>query len=138
MPFTLKLLIFLLVVLAIGYLLRCFPNSAISKIAFSWHGPKPEDQETLGHYMMRWALYAFKQGAVVFIVIVCGIYIGKEINQNIFENTYFQLFFFFGFPFLVGMAVLGGIGCLAKSAWFTFRKADFRFSAEEQEFIESI
>jgi magnesium-transporting ATPase (P-type) len=138
MPFYVKLIIFWLVIFAIGYLLRRFPDSTISRIAFSWHGPSPKDKETLGHYMMRWGLFAFKHGAIIAIIFIVGIYIGEAINPDIYENTYFQVVFLFGLPILLAMAILGGVGCLIKSAWYSLRRADLIFSNEKQEFIENI
>ena len=109
MPFIVKLLIFWIIVAVVVFLLKRFPNSQISQIAFSWHGPVPNDKETLSHYMLRWAFYAFKLAIILILLIVAGVYLGDKINPNIFENTYFQLCFLFGFPILCGMAVLGGV-----------------------------
>jgi hypothetical protein len=138
MSFYAKLLIFLIIVEGTIYLLRRFPDSAVSIFAFSWYGPVPNNKETLSHYMLRWALFAFKYGIIILILLLGGIFIGQETNPIIFENQYFQIFFLFAFPLLLGMAVLGGIGCLFKSVWYKFRRSDYIFSEESQNFINRI
>jgi|GEM_PF-6289700 len=138
MTFYAKLLIFWIVVVVAIKLLRRFPDSAMSRFAFNWNGPVPNENETLSHYMLRWALYAFKHGLIIFILIFGGIFVGQRINPNIFENQYFQMFFLFGLPLLLGMAVLGGIGCVFKSAWYKFKKSSCKFSTEKQDFTQCI
>ena len=137
MSFYLKLLIFGLVVAVTLLLLRCFPNSAISRVAFSWNGPVPNDKETLSHYMLRWALYAFKYGAIILIIMCAGVYVGQMIMPNISENSYFQVIFLFGLPLLLGMTILGGMSCLCKSAWYRLRKSNCKFCEENQEFTQN-
>lgn len=138
MPFYAKLLIFWFAVAVIGYLLRRFPDSAISKLALSWHGPVPNDMEALSGYMLRWAFFAFKHGVVILIILLGGIYFGEKLDPNIFEKTYFQVFFLFGLPLLLGMAILGALGCVCKSVWYRYTKGNCKFSYKNQEFTESI
>jgi len=41
---------------AVVVVLRLFANSFVSRVAFSWMGPKPAEGETWAAYQWRWAL----------------------------------------------------------------------------------
>ena len=133
-----RLAIFFIIMYAVIYLIRRYPSSAISKLASSWNGPSPINNETISKYMIRWSLYALKQGIIIFIILAAGTYLGQRYDPNIYTNPYFMMFFIFALPLFLGMAVLGGIGCVVRSVWYKLFKPNMRFDEELLKFKNSI
>jgi len=88
--------------------------------------------------MLRWGLYAFRWALIIAILMFSGIYAGQQMFSDILENEYFQGIFLFSLPFLLAMVILGGIGCLIKSAWNTRKRTRRMFCLEKQQFVDSI
>ena len=88
--------------------------------------------------MFRWSFYAIRHGLIIFTILLCGIYFGPKYDPNIYENTYFMLFFLFALPLLLGMALLGGIGCMVKALWYRKRKPHMQFDEEIFDFKDNI
>lgn len=136
MSFYVKLAIFWVVVVVGVRLLRKFPNSTVSQAAFSWNGPFPYEKESLSHYKLRWALYSFKYSLVILVLLITGVYLCDWLNPTIREHSYFQVIFLFGLPLLFGMTVVGGLGCLCKSAWHKLINPSAKYceTAENKDF----
>jgi hypothetical protein len=71
---------------------------------------------------------------VILAILISGVYLADWIKPNIREHSYFQVIFFFGLPLLFGMTIIGGLGCLCKSAWLNLKKPTFKFCEENAEF----
>jgi prolipoprotein diacylglyceryltransferase len=82
--------------------------------------------------MFRWFLFSLICSVFISIILAAGLYYVIVINEGAFEYTYFQIIFLFGLPLLLGMAILGAIGCLLKSAWYKWRKPDIIFKTDKQ------
>ncbi len=54
-----KILYFWLAVWGILFLLKLFPGSAASQLAFTWFGPTPRPDEKWARFQLRWAGYSF-------------------------------------------------------------------------------
>jgi hypothetical protein len=67
-----KILLFWLAVWIGLFLLKLFPGSATSQLAFTWFGPSARFDEKRAHFQVRWAGYSFwwfTQIAVAFCLI---------------------------------------------------------------------
>ena len=136
MSFTVKLLLFVVTVIAIGLLLRHFPNSKLTQLLCRWYGPVPKDDELKSRFLFRWSWYAFRWFIVLGIVTMTGLVTGFYLHDDPAENTYFVLFFLFGFPMLLGMAFLGGILCFVKGCFIRAFRGNLRFDDVRKQFIE--
>ena len=109
MPFFAKLIVFWAAVIAILWLLSCFPTSLAARLAFSWQGPIPFPRESRSHLLFRWSRYALSWLARTAILIVLGSLATRSF-PSLWGSTTF-LVFLFGFTLLAGMAGLGA--CIA-------------------------
>jgi hypothetical protein len=108
MSFYVKLSIFWALVYSAIWLLSRFPNSRISRIAFSWHGPIPTFGELKSHYLFRQCLYALGWLAQVLFLFACG-YFAAWIHPPLADIVAFQALWAFALPLFGGMAFLGAL-----------------------------
>jgi len=103
-----KILYFWLTVWGLLFLLKIFPSSAASQLAFTWFGPTPRPDETWARFQFRWAGYSFwwlTQIAVVFsLVLAVSYYLEAD------DSAYFLLA-----TFALG---LGGATAAVATLWF--------------------
>jgi hypothetical protein len=102
------------VIAAVLFLLRLFPTSSLSRLAFTWLGPAPKPLEYKSHYFWRWALYGFVwfcQLAAVDLAVMQLLKLSPQL-----ENSLVLQGFFFGFAMLsfvaLGGALVAGTGAL--------------------------
>jgi hypothetical protein len=131
-PFTIKLLIFVAVILAILFVSRLFPNSFFTKITFMWYGPTPKSGEAKSHYLFVWAFYSLKWLLFFgFTLYLVAIIVDRYFHNQFNENIYFQLIFMFGLPLLLMMALFGSIGCSVKGMYLKLLKKDSYYNEAE-------
>ena len=126
--FTIKLLIFFAVVIAIRFLTRRFPDSLFTRITYSWYGPTPKVGEARSHYFFSWAIYALKWFIFFVLILSIAMTIADRYFQDQYrENFYFQMLFMFGIPLLSVTAFVGSIGFLVKGIYLKLLKKDSFF-----------
>jgi hypothetical protein len=108
MSFYVKLSVFCTLVYSAIWLFSRFPNSHISRIAFSWHGPIPKFGELKSHYLLRWCLYALGWLAQVAFLFACG-YFAVWVHPPLAETVPFLVFWAFALPLFGGIALLGAL-----------------------------
>lgn len=108
MPFFAKLAIFWVGLYLAIYVLARFPNSRISRLAFSWHGPAPIPGERKSHLMFRLASYALGWLAQITFLFALG-YVATLWRPSLAEETWFLALWAFTLPLLGGVALLGAI-----------------------------
>jgi hypothetical protein len=108
MPFYAKLAIFWVGLYLAIYLLGRFPNSLISRLAFSWHGPVPVPGERKSHFLFRQAGYAVNWLAQIAFLFALG-YVATWWRPSLGEETWFLALWAFALPIFGGMALLGAI-----------------------------
>jgi len=134
-PFTIKLLIFALSILAIRFVSRVYPNSLFTRITFTWYGPTPQADETRSHYLFSLGVYALKW----FLFIGLSLFMVMTVTDRYFhgqykENVFFQMLFMFGLPLLSMMALFGSVGCFVKGLYLKLLKKDSYFDSELNDF----
>lgn len=134
-PFTVKLLIFCCIIIAILYVSRRFPNSLFTRITFARYGPTPKADETKSHYLFSWAAYSLKWflfiGLTIYMVMTVA---DRYFHEQYKENIYFQILFMFGMPLLSLMAHFGSAGCFIKGIYLKLLKKDSYFDSELNDF----
>jgi hypothetical protein len=108
MSFYAKLAAFWVVVYAALWLLSRFPNSRVSRIAFSWHGPIPYRGEYKSHYFGRWCIYALTWFAQILFIFSCGYFV-SSLFPHFANATLFLVVWAFALPLLGGTALLGAV-----------------------------
>lgn len=108
MSFYAKLAVFWVAVFVTLWLLSRFPNSRISRLAFSWYGPKPSPGELKSRFLARWCTYALGWLAQILFVFACG-YVASLWFPAIAENMLFLAVWSFALPLLGGTALLGAM-----------------------------
>jgi hypothetical protein len=130
MSFYAKLAIFWVGLYLAIYLLARFPNSRISRLAFSWHGPVPSPGERKSHLMFRWAGYALSWLAQITFVFALG-YVATWWRPSLADEMWFLALWAFALPIFGGMAFLGALMAL-----LTGLKAQFLGPNPTLEFIQ--
>ena len=108
MSFYGKLAIFWIGVYSALWLLSRFPNSKISQLAFTWHGPVPYFGELKSHYHWRWVLYALNWLAQIVILFAIGFVLAWW-RPAWSDSVPFLVVWAFTLPLLAGIAILGAI-----------------------------
>lgn len=90
------------------FLLRLFPQSALSRLAFTWLGPVPRPGEYKSHYLWRWAGYAFAWFCQLLAVQLAAFYFSQS-HQSLVETFLFQALFWFSIPMLGLVAFAGAV-----------------------------
>jgi hypothetical protein len=90
------------------FLLRLFPRSALSRLAFTWLGPVPGPGEYKSHHLWRWAAYAFAWFCQLLAVQLAALYFSQS-HQSIVEKPVFQALFWFSIPMLGLVACAGAV-----------------------------
>lgn len=87
----LKILAFLVVELIVLGGLYMFPRSSVSRMAFSWHGPFPENNETYAHYRVRRALWVGTLLCQLVIILFAGAWVIRShpsMSGGFFEHIF--------------------------------------------------
>ena len=116
---TEHILIFFLFLRALLWLLHRYPQSIVSRVAFSWIGPLPIEQELFAHFQLRWAIFSFGWLCHFAIAIAFFFMIGTHF-PNQAEQIWFNVVLFAA-PLGLGVAVLATVGFLIKAGkayWF--------------------
>jgi hypothetical protein len=100
--------IFYACIAAVLFLLRLFPRSALSRLAFAWLGPAPRPGEYKSHYLWRWAGYAFAWFCQLLTVQLAAFYFSQS-HQSLVETFLFQALFWFSIPMLGLVAFAGAV-----------------------------
>ena len=110
---TTQILVFYAAIAVVVFLLRVFANTFVSRVAFSWMGPRPNDGENWATYQWRWATYSFDWliQVVVLFVLVNGALILFPQTQE------FQVLWALQFGLALGlaMALLAFVAFVAKA-----------------------
>lgn len=109
-----KVLEFYAVIGAVVILLRLFSNSFVSRVAFSWLGPKPAVDETWAAYQWRWAVYSL--GWLIQIMLLFALVNGVLIAFPQIQQHQLLLAFQFGLTLGLGMALLAFVAFVARAA----------------------
>ena len=109
MSFFAKLAIFFALLLGLLWLLHRFPDSAVSRAAFAWRGPTPENGERLARFLARRALFALKWFGQILLVF-CILWLVVLVLPGIGESSLFLLFWF-------ALPLLGGTMLLASAIY---------------------
>ena len=118
MPFTVKLIVFWLVLLTALWLLRRFPESRISRLAFSWHGPTPIAGELKSAFLVRQSLHMLVWATQV-LAVFCGVWLLAAYLHNGDSPTMFVVLWI-ALPLLGATFLLAAIlhACSAlKAKW---------------------
>lgn len=108
MPFEAKLLLFGAGMVAALWWAARYPDSLVSRIAFTWHGPFPQHGETKSHFYRRQCVFAL--GWLVQFMVVWALgYICAWYWPGITESVWFLVVFAFALPLAIGMALLGAL-----------------------------
>jgi hypothetical protein len=110
-----RIITFFAVLLVALWLIRLFPGSIFSRIAFSWIGPVPLDGETWGRYQVRWAFYALDwlgQLAILLLLLIVAAYFFPSIQ----EKQVFLVFAAFALPMGAVMALVAALTYFIKAA----------------------
>lgn len=110
MSFETKLIIFWVFLFTVIWLAHRHPNSSLSKLASSWHGPIPRENELLSSFLLRQSTHAFSW-ALQTTFIITGLFLLElwfpELNQsNLYIASIFSTF------------LLGGTFLLATLVYF--------------------
>lgn len=115
----LRIFVFFFILRALLWFLHRNPQSVVSRVAFSWIGPLPIDQELFACFQLRWAIYSFGWLCQFAIAIAALLVVGTYFpNQP--EQVWFKVFLF-ALPLGFGIAALATIGFLFKAGkahWF--------------------
>ena len=131
-----KIAVFWVCVYVARWLLRRHPNSAISKLAFSWHGPFPAEGELKSSYYRRKAMFAL--GWLVQIAALLALVMYTMPRSKSIETPMMLAMFALTIGF--GMAALGALlAALAsfKARWlgpnpaFSLRRPEHEVDDEE-------
>ena len=106
MAFYVKVAAFWLLVIGAIWLLARFPGSRLSRLAFSWHGPRPAVGESKSHLMFRWATYSLAWLCQIILVSACG-WLATWWHPPMADYQLFMAVWAFALPLLGGMALLG-------------------------------
>lgn len=110
MSFEAKLIIFWVLLFTITWLVHRHPNTSLSTLASSWHGPIPRENELLSSFLLRQSTHAFSW-ALQTAFIITGLFLLElwfpELNQsNLYIASIFSTF------------LLGGTFLLATLVYF--------------------
>jgi hypothetical protein len=111
---TTRILVFYGAIAVVVSLLRVFANTFVSRVAFSWMGPKPNAGENWAAYQWRWAVYSFD-----WLVQMVGLFVLVNGALVLFPQTQqHQLLWVFQFALALGlgMALLAFVAFVAKAA----------------------
>ena len=100
--------IFYACIAAALFLLRLFPRSALSRLAFTWLGPVPRSREYKSHYLWRWTGYAFAWFCQLLAVQLAAVYFSQS-HQSFAGTFLFQALFWFSIPMLGLVAFAGAV-----------------------------
>ena len=113
MSMELRIFVFFVALRALLWLLHRNPQSIVSRVAFSWFGPLPIDQEPFARFQLRWAIYSFGWLCQIAIAIAALLIVATYFPAQ-FEQTWFRVFLF-ALPLGFGMATLATVGFLFKA-----------------------
>ena len=116
MSFYAKLAGFWVIVYAEVWLLARFPNSRVSRLAFSWQGPISVAGERKSEYLFRWAVCALGWLAQIAFVFAVG-YLIAWWRPWIQDEWWFLAIWAFALPLLGGIAILGALGATLRALW---------------------
>lgn len=106
MSFYLKLGLFWIAAVIALRLLARFPDSQLSRLAYTWYGPVPFVGELRSGYLWRWCRCALIWLTQILVLILCGL-VALRFNPKLIEFGIFHATFLFALPILAGMALLG-------------------------------
>ena len=106
MSFNEKLALFYIVIRITLWLLARYPQTRISKLAFSYYGPIPTAGEYKSHYYLRWAGYAIGWFSQILLILAIGVLVDAQFSLSTRYETSF-LVFLFASTILGGIALLG-------------------------------
>lgn len=110
-----KAVIFGLALFAVIWLLRLFPQSTLSRFAFSWFGPLPSDGESWAKYQLRWAIYSFDWFAQI-SVLLAALYGAPFVWPSVMDYQIYSVFATFALPIGAATALCAVLIFLAKAA----------------------
>ena len=119
MPLEVQIGVFWLFVFAVLWTLRRKPNSFAAKIAFSWHGPFPRQNEKKSSYYRRKSLFALGW-LLQLLTATALVLIATWAMPRLQESEPFLLVTGFALTIGLGMALLGAL-----LAYLTSLKAQF-------------
>ena len=109
-----RVFVFYATIAAAVIVLRVFANSFVSRVAFSWMGPKRAEGETCSAYQWRWAVYSLDWLIQIMVVfaLVSGVIVAFPQTQEHQLLRAFQ----FGLTLGFGMALLAFLAFIARAA----------------------
>jgi hypothetical protein len=109
-----RIVLFYVALFAAIWMLRLFPRSTVSRIAFSWFGPVQREGESWAQYQLRWAFYSLDWlGQIAFLLAL--LYGVAYLLPGIAEHQAFLIFAAFALPIGAGMALLATAAFLVKA-----------------------
>lgn len=121
-------------ILVVLWLLVRFPRSIATRIAFSWIGPVPREDETWARYQLRWAVYALDWlGQIAFLF--ASLHGAAHFFPEVQEHQAFLALAAFALPIGASMALLGTVACLLKAAKARYMGPNPVFRAQRGETV---
>ena len=137
MTLTQKIIVFWVCVLFIRVCIEVLPETWLTRILNSWHGPIPRVDETESAFFLRYAFWASNWLLQTLLLTIAGVYFFAAYSS---DSLFVAALFEFALPFLALLALAGSgilfvksLSCRLSKNKKTFRIPPGAFLAEQDD-----